>query len=114
MNTRSTPISFVELTAVYPSLFALSGGERTYGLNGSGNSVNVYLPAPTTKGTVLRFFAMDISNTVQIKAKSTATIHGSTTETIELVKVGDCVELVADEDGTDWKVMNFGTIGVTP
>jgi hypothetical protein len=113
MNTRTTPVSYAEVTAVYPSLFGLSGGSRTYGLNASGNQVIQYLPAPTA-GTRLRFFAVNTTNAVTIRGSSRAPVLGSTSFSISLTNKGDCLELQANAAGTDWTPINRGTVKVGP
>lgn len=117
MNTRTTPISYAVLSTTFPSLFSLAGGKRIYGMNGASNTVTQYLPRPVA-GTVLRFLALNVTNSVSVKCSTNSPLEVSGvlqySGTITLAAVGDVFEVESNAAGTAWHQVQKGSVTVVP
>lgn len=111
VSRSSIPVCIDVVGQAYVSLFALSGGDRLYGLDASLRNVRAYLPPPTA-GTRLTFFRVDDGSSeclARVSAKTTAKINGSATEYIDLALAGHAMEFVASPDLTTWRTANHAT-----
>ena len=111
VSRSSIPVCIDVVDQGYVSLFALSGGDRLYGLDASAHNVKAYLPPPTA-GTRLTFFRVDDGSSAclaRVYAKTTAKINGSATEYVDLTLAGDAAEFVASPELTTWRTANHAT-----